>query len=152
LQSCIALAEANEVGLSPVGDAEIEMRPMRDLKETRGAKILVVALSIDIGPEFARCPGHLGLARQIFPALDDRRGKAEIEPEKRGLLGRAFQEPGEYFLARPAMACPDQPRSRSAPRFGDRDTLVTAPLGAGPVDRDIRFKLPHLRFLGRGLA
>ena len=46
-------------------------------------------MAVDIGPEFARGAGHVGLAGQIFAAFDDRRGEAEIEAEQARLLGRA---------------------------------------------------------------
>ena len=45
VQRLVALAEADEVGLHAVGDAEIEMPPVRLLQEACGAEVLVVGAS-----------------------------------------------------------------------------------------------------------
>src|SRR5260221_1342865 len=61
IQTRIALAERHETGLPAVADAEIEVPPVRDLEEARGAQILIIASAVDIGPQFARGPRHIVL-------------------------------------------------------------------------------------------
>jgi len=74
---------------------------MRGLEEARSAKIFVIALRIDIGPELARTLRNPAFARQILAAVGDRRGKAEVEAEQGRLLGRPLQHPREDLLTRP---------------------------------------------------
>jgi hypothetical protein len=140
VQPRVALAEAHEIRFYPVGDSEIEMPPVRDLEEARGAKVLVVALRVDIGPELAACLRDVWLAEQILAAFDDRRGEAEVEAEQGRLPDSAFKEPVKHLLARPNVAGTNQPGRGIVSRLGDRNALVPPPLGAGPVDRNVRLE------------
>jgi len=106
----VALAEVHEPAFHAVRNAEIEVPAMGDFEEARGAQVPVGADAVDIGPQRARGLRHVRLAGQILAALDDRRGRAEVEAEQSRLLRRALQQPGEHFLARPDMPGPDQAR------------------------------------------
>src|SRR3982750_4809921 len=66
VEASVALAEANEVRLHAVGDPEVEMSAMRELEEAGGAKVLVVGLAVDIGPEFPGAGRDIRLADEIF--------------------------------------------------------------------------------------
>ena len=119
----------DEVGLCPVGDAEVEMTAVGAFEERGGAQILIVACLIDIGPEHTRGVGHPAFAREIRAALDEGRGEAAIEPEQGWLGGGALHQPVEHVAARPDMVGANQPWSIAAARLGDRNALVSAPFG-----------------------
>ena len=97
VQPLVALAKSDEVGLHSIGNAEIEVPPVRILQEAGRTEVLVVAEPIDIGPELARAIRDAALARQISPALGERRRKAEVETEQCGLLRGAFEKPVEHL-------------------------------------------------------
>ena len=99
VQPRVALAEADEVGLHAVGDAEIEMPAVCELEKARSAEVVIVAEPVDISPEFARGARNIRFADQIFASLDDRRGEAEVEAEQCGLFRHALEQPCEHFLA-----------------------------------------------------
>src|SRR4051794_12357317 len=107
IEARIALAEADKVGFHPVGDAEVEVSPVRDLEKAGGSQILVVGLALDIGPEFAGGLRHIRFTDQIFATLDQRRSEAEVKAEQGRFLPRAFEQPVEDLLSRPAMARAD---------------------------------------------
>ena len=128
------------------------MLAVRGLEEAGRAQVLVIALFIDIGPEFARMLRDIRFAGQIFATLDQRRRKAEVEAEQRRLLRSALQQPMEHLLARPDMSRPDEAGRRFTARLGDGDSLVPFALRARPVDRDGASEPSHLRLRGRGLG
>ena len=82
VQPRVALAEADEVGLHAVGDAEIEMAAVHFLQERCRAQILVAAFPIDISPEIAGIVGDVRFAGQIGAAFGEGRGEAEVEAEQ----------------------------------------------------------------------
>ena len=144
----VALAEVDEVGLHPVGDAEIEMPAVdavsRKLAAPRSSSS---HLRVDIGPELARGCSAVRLAGQIFAALDDRRGEAEVEAEQ-GRLLRA-RSSSQLSTSSRDQTWPGRISrgARIAARFGDGDALVPAALRARPVDRDVACE-PHVRLRG----
>ena len=122
VQPRVALAEMHEVRLHPVGDPEIEMAAMHSFEEARRRRDPHHSNGDRHRPRILGRSRARRLAGQIFAALGDRRGEAEIEAEQGWRFRRGFEQPvralrfgTRHGRVEPAPAPGRRPR-RSQPR------------------------------------